>query len=128
MTTKTSRELTLHDRLSRLSFVQACKLLGENGKTLIQAGARYEIDIDEQVSWSGEALRLRLASPTSARDATVTIMRAEDGRQALRWNCSACQTACEHAGAALSLILEEKTALGLAAPPSHRFSHRQANW
>lgn len=120
MTTKTSRELSLHDRLSRLGFLQACKLLGENGKKLIQAGARYEIDIDEQVSWSGEAFRLQLPDPTAASDVVITITRAADGRQWLRWSCSGCETACEHAGAAFSLILEEKTALGLAAPPPER--------
>jgi superfamily II DNA or RNA helicase len=120
MTTKTSRELSLHDRLSRLGFLQACKLLGENGQKLIQTGAGYEIDIDEQVSWSGEAFRLRLPGPTSASDVVVTITRAEDGRQWLRWSCSECETACEHAGAAFSLLLEEKTALGLAAPPPER--------
>jgi len=120
MTTKTSRELSLHDRLSRLGFLQACKLLGENGKQLIQAGARYEIVIDEQVSSSGEAFRLQLPSPTSTSDVVVTITRADDGRQWLRWSCSACETACEHAGAAFSLILEEKMALGLAAPPPER--------
>ena len=32
MKRKTSRELSLHDRPSRLGFLQACKLLGENGK------------------------------------------------------------------------------------------------
>jgi len=30
---------------------------------------------------------------------------------------TACPTHCEHVGAAVSLILEEKMALGLAAPP-----------
>lgn len=34
--------------------------------------------------------------------------------------CSACPVICEHLGAALSLILEEKTAFGLAAPPPER--------
>jgi superfamily II DNA or RNA helicase len=117
MTTKPSQGLSLHDRLSRLDFLQACKLLGENGKKLLQTGSRYEIDIDEQVSWSGETFCLQQPGPTSASDVVVTITRADDGRQRLRWTCSACETACEHAGAAFSLILEEKTALGLAAPP-----------
>ena len=35
-------------------------------------------------------------------------------------HCSACNGACEHQGAALSLILEEKLALGLSAPPPQR--------
>jgi superfamily II DNA or RNA helicase len=120
MTTKTIRELSLHDRLSRLGFLHACKLLGENGKELIQAGAGYEIDIGEQVSSSGERFRLQLPGATFSGDAVVTITRADDARQWLRWSCSACETACEHAGAAFSLILEEKMALGLAAPPPER--------
>ena len=41
-------------------------------------------------------------------------------RNRLRFNCTACQTLCEHVGAAVSLVLEEKTALGLAAPPDER--------
>jgi len=31
-----------------------------------------------------------------------------------------CQGICEHVGAAFALILEEKTALGLARPPDKR--------
>jgi SNF2 family DNA or RNA helicase len=38
----------------------------------------------------------------------------------LHWNCTACAFPCEHAGAAFSLVLEEKTTLGLAAPPQER--------
>ena len=45
MTTKVkpSRRLTLHDRLSRLDFLQACKLLGENGKKLILKGEEHKL-------------------------------------------------------------------------------------
>jgi SNF2 family DNA or RNA helicase len=38
----------------------------------------------------------------------------------LHLHCSACSGVCEHQGAALSLILEEKLALGLSAPPPER--------
>ncbi len=121
MTTKASTELTLNDRLSQLSFLQACRLLGEDGDKLIQAGAKYEINIDEQVSWSGDLFRLWLPGlGIPGDDVAVTITQTDDGRQRLRWHCSACETACEHAGAAFSLILEEKTALRLAAPPPDR--------
>jgi superfamily II DNA or RNA helicase len=119
MTTRKSHELSLHDRLSQLGFVRACKLLGENGKKLIQAGARYEIDIDEQVSWNG-AFRLRLPGARGAVDPVITITPAANAKQWLAWGCSACETACEHVGAAFSLILEEKMALGLSAPPPER--------
>jgi hypothetical protein len=40
--------------------------------------------------------------------------------KALRFNCSRCTKACDHLGAAFSLILEEKLSLGLSAPPPER--------
>ncbi|MFH2000389.1 MAG: DEAD/DEAH box helicase, partial [Planctomycetota bacterium] len=49
-----------------------------------------------------------------------TITLRDDARQRLGCSCTACPTPCEHVGAALSLILEEKTALGLAVPPPDR--------
>ncbi|MCK4661163.1 MAG: DEAD/DEAH box helicase [Phycisphaerae bacterium] len=108
------RELTLKDRLSRLTYLQACKLLGADGESLIREGGKHEIDIDEQVHLGGDLFRLRLP------DAVVTITLMAQAKQRLHWNCTQCQTACAHVGAALSLILEEKMALGLAAPPPER--------
>ena len=112
--TKTRDELTLHDRLSRLSFTQACKLLGEDGKRMIQQGGKCDIDIDEDVSMGGDTFRLSLPN------CVVTIALSAEATQRLRWDCTMCSNACEHVGAALSLILEEKSALGLAAPPPER--------
>jgi hypothetical protein len=43
-----------------------------------------------------------------------------EAKDRLHWNCTSCQWPCEHAGAAVSLLLEEKTALRLAAPPPER--------
>jgi len=115
MTTKKASELTLKDRLSRLTFRRACKLLGPDGERLIRQGGKHEVeDFLEQVELMENRFRLRLPG------ATVSILLADDARQRLRWECSACQGACEHAGAAFSLILEEKMALGLAAPPRER--------
>ena len=114
--TKTNgrRELTLKDRLSRLSYLQACKLLGAEGERLIRQGGGYEIDIDGDVYFHGDLFRLRLGG------AVVTITQMAEAKQRLHWNCTACDGACEHVGAAFSLILEEKMALGLAAPPPER--------
>ena len=109
--TKKSHELTLHDRLSRLTYLQASKLLGEEGKRLIQQGGKYEIDLDQEVSLKNDCFRLTLP------ECVVTITLADDATRRLRWQCDLCSTACEHVGAAFSLILEEKMALGLAAPP-----------
>ena len=114
MTTKASHRLTLKDRLSRLNYTQACKLLGEEGRRLIQRGGKVEIDLDEQVYLQGDLFRVKFA------DAIVTITLMAEASNRLHWNCTACQFPCEHAGAAFSLLLEEKTALGLAAPPPER--------
>jgi hypothetical protein len=114
MTTKASHRLTLKDRLSRLNFTQACKLLGAEGRQLIQRGGKFEIDIAEQVYLEGDLFRVKLD------DAVVTITLMADAKDRLHWNCTSCQWPCEHAGAAFSLLLEEKTALGLAAPPPER--------
>jgi len=104
-------QLTLADRLSRLSYRQACKLLGPQGEKLLLRGGKHEIDLDSELDLSGQSLSLRMSE--------ATVIVELDGRAArqLRTSCSVCTVACEHQGAALSLILEEKMTLGLAAPP-----------
>ncbi len=114
MTTKPRHRLTLKDRLSRLTFTQACKFLGEEGRHLIRQGGQWEIDLEEQVYLRGDLFRLKFS------DAVVTITLMASANNRLHWNCTACDFPCEHAGAAFSLILEEKMALGLAAPPPER--------
>lgn len=107
-------QLTLKDRLSRLTYLRACRLLGAEGASLIRQGGKYDINIEESVYMGGDLFRLSL------NGAVVTITLMAEAKQRLRWNCTQCGTACEHVGAALSLILEEKMALGLAAPPVER--------
>ena len=114
MLTKPSAELTLFDRLSRLDFARATKLLGPDGDRLITAGGKYDIDIAAQVEFDRNRFRLALDS------ATVTLVLNAAARDRLEWHCSACNVPCEHAGAALSLILEEKLALSLAHTPPER--------
>jgi len=112
---KRKRELTLKDRLSRLGYRQACRLLGDEGERLIRQGGKFDgINIDENVYLGNDLFRLSLD------DAVVTITLMAEAKQQLHWNCTRCNTACEHVGTALSLILEEKMVLGLAAPPPER--------
>jgi hypothetical protein len=106
--------IKLKDKLSHLTYRQACKLLGPEGPQLIRAGGKYEIDITEQVVLKNDLFRLSLD------DAVVTISLRPERNQRLHFDCSACTTACAHVGAAFSLILEEKLALGLSAPPPER--------
>jgi len=106
--------ITLKDRLSHLTYREACKLLGPEGDKLIRQGGKYPIDIDEQVKWGNNILKLNLG------EAIVTILANPEEPKSLRFICSECKSPCEHAGAAFSLILEEKLSLGLSAPPVER--------
>ena len=121
MTTKTSDRLTLKDRLSRLTYVQACKLLGPRGKQLIQQGGSFTLDPSRDVKLVGDLFRLKFPyAEVQGEPVVVTITLMAEARQRLHWNCTACQEACAHVGAAFSLVLEEKMTLGLAAPPAER--------
>jgi ERCC4-related helicase len=127
MTTSVSRtrpaaKLSLRDRLSRLTFLAACKLLGPNGKDLIQRNAnKWEFKIAEDVYFAGDLFRLRFPDETTDGNAlTVTITLLAETRDRLHWRCNRCKRACEHVGAAFSLILEEKMVLGLAEKPKPR--------
>ena len=117
-----SARLTLRDKLSRLTFIEAAKLLGPEGKRLIQRSANaWEFKIDEDVYLGEDLFRLRFPGEfVDEQPLTVTITLMAEARQRLHWNCARCDAACEHVGAALSLILENKLPLGLAAPPKPR--------
>jgi hypothetical protein len=114
MLTKPSAELTLFDTLSRLTFTRAAKLLGPEGNRLIATGGKFDIDLTTQVKFDRDMFRLTLAG------AAVTLTLSPAARHRLEWRCDACEVPCEHAGAAFSLILEEKLALGLAGAPPAR--------
>jgi hypothetical protein len=119
--TRKSKRLTLQDRLSHLTHYRACQLLGPDGPQCISRGAAYEIDIDRDVYFRGDLFRLKLRGAAGrGKDAVVTITTMAEAQNRLRFNCTACETMCEHVGAAVSLVLEEKTALGLAAVPDER--------
>jgi SNF2 family DNA or RNA helicase len=114
MLTKPSTELTLFDTLSRLTFTRAAKLLGPEGSRLIATGGKFDIDLTTQVKFDRDMFRLALEG------VAVTLTLSPAARHRLEWRCDACEVPCEHAGAAFSLILEEKLALGLAGAPPAR--------
>ena len=105
---------SLKDLLSHLTFRKACKLLGAEGERLIRTGGRYDVDIDAQATFHDDAFRFLMGSTL------VTITLDNAAEQSLCVRCAKCAEPCVHQGAALSLILEDKTALGLAAPPPQR--------
>jgi superfamily II DNA or RNA helicase len=114
MSTKPSALLTLFDLLSRLTFRRAVAVLGPRGERLIADGGQYEIDIASQVRFDREEFRL------TVEQSTVTVAVSPTARGRLAWHCDTCNVPCVHAGAAFSLILEEKVALGLASAPPER--------
>lgn len=114
MVTKKRSQLTLHDRLSRLTFDQACRLIGDNGKALIHAGSKFEIDLARQVRLNQHRFQVRFGQPNPA---VVTICLEDGARQRLRWECDRGNLPCEQVGAAFSVVLENKMELGLAEPP-----------
>ncbi len=120
MKTKKSEMLTLRDRLSQLTYVEACKLLGPEGRQLIQQGSGYETEDFRRDIYLGDDLfrfNLRSAGWGDGAHPIVTITLMAEAQQRLRFNCTHCPGMCEHVGAAVSLILEEKSALGLATLP-----------
>lgn len=103
--------MTLFERLARLNHRLALQLLGPHAQKLIIQGGARDIDIAAQVTLSRNLFRLSLP------EAMVSIIDDPKSAHKLRLFCSECKGACEHAGAAISLVLEEKSALGLAKKP-----------
>src|SRR5258708_18381081 len=117
---KPSDKLPLHDRLSRLTFDQACKLVGEEGRKLILQGSKREVNLDEDVFLGGDLFRVTLRKATGKVDAIATLTMMADRKDRLHWNCDCHFRACEHVGAMFSVLLENKVSLGLAAAPPER--------
>jgi superfamily II DNA or RNA helicase len=119
-TTKATGKLTLRDLLSHLSFTQACKLLGQHGKQYIVEGSKLHIDEPEQVYFGGDLVRVTYPECAGEPEAIATLTLKSDQKDRLQWNCTRCTGPCEHVGGLLSLVLENKTAFGLAAAPPER--------
>jgi ERCC4-related helicase len=121
--TKKSAELTLLDKLSRLSYSQTLRLLGSDAPKLLRAGAKWDFTPEDHAYLGEDLFRLQFplaAGESASARVAVTIRLAPEFNGRLHWNCTACESLCEHVGAAFSLILDEKMALGLSAPPPER--------
>ena len=108
----TKKRLKLRDLLSQLTIREAEKLLGPHGPELIRQGGRLPVDVQADVILDNHRLRIFFADT-----AVTTVSASTAAPGGIRWECTACQGPCHHVGAAFSLVLEEKSTLGLAAPP-----------
>ena len=70
MTTKNGADLTLYDKLSRLTYTQAARLLGPDAIRLLTEGGGRDIDIDEQVDLGQHARSTSDSMRFGSRSAT----------------------------------------------------------
>ncbi|MBX3414286.1 MAG: DEAD/DEAH box helicase [Pirellulales bacterium] len=119
-TVKPRHALSFFDRVSRLTFEQAARLLGPEGGKQIRFAGRHECDLATDVELASDCLRLRFPEQGGPVVVVATLAHAPDAKDSLRCECSHCAGACDHVAALLSTVLENKTALGLAAPPPER--------
>jgi hypothetical protein len=80
----TKKTRTLKDKLSRLTYTQACKLLGENGRSLIMQGGHYEIDFEDTVHLDNERFTLQVDG------AVVSITLSDKVQNSLDFQCDSC--------------------------------------
>lgn len=108
-----------HQRLGTLTYVQACRLLGDEGSRLIQLGGQsFEIQSDRDVFLGGDLLRIRVEDcEVEGGVAIASMTLSSDRKKQLALNCDRCDFPCSHLGAAMEYLLDAKTLLGLAMPP-----------
>ncbi len=113
------RRVSFTEQLSRLTWHQACKLLGDEGDALIRTGSRkWDVDPAADVYLGGDLYRVNVGDhDMPGGKAVVVVTRMTGKSRDLHLQCDQCEGPCEHAGAALGVLLEEKLSLGLAAPP-----------
>ncbi len=93
-----AERLTLKDRLSRLTFHEAVKVLGADGKSLIQKNAnRWDFKVAEDAYVGDDLFRLRFPEESeNGGPLVVTITLKAEAKQRLHWNCTHCDSACAH--------------------------------
>ncbi|MBX3226597.1 MAG: DEAD/DEAH box helicase [Labilithrix sp.] len=121
MTALPSHALSMRDRLSHLSFDEARRLLGPEGKRLILAGGALAAPPPEALTIGDAEARLVWEPEPRGVITSLHLDPASKGR--LRLACSRCRKPCAHGGGMLSTLLEQKSDLGLAAPPPEPVRH-----
>jgi len=116
---KSKKHISFRDRLARLTYIQACRLLGEEGKQLLHnGGKRWDLNTEDHTYLAGDLFRVSIPDKVVPAGKAIVVLTQMTARtQELHLRCDQCDVPCVHAGAALHLLLEQKLPLGLSAPP-----------
>jgi len=90
----------------------------EDGEARLRKGGRFEINLPGDVYLGGDTLRVSVPDPElPVRQAVVTVVEMTNKPKGLHLHCEECQVRCDHIAAVLGMVLDDKLALGLSAPP-----------
>ena len=122
-TTRKTEKLTLYDRLSQLTYRQACGILGSEGAVFLRRPYTFDnLDVAKDIYLGEDLFRFSMREHGTV-PATVTVMLDPGAKFKLAACCSYCNPQkhpnrfCEHIAATLSFLLDEKTLIGLANAP-----------
>ena len=121
-TKKRRRKIGIRERLGRLTYKGACRLMGDSdaGPARLRQGARFDIEFPRDVFLGGDTLRVSIHDPDlpePPQRAIVTVVEMTTQPQGLLLNCDRCQTRCDHMAATLGFVLDNKLTLDLAEAP-----------
>ncbi len=120
---KPSQALSMRDRLSHLSFDEACRMLGADGGRLLIRGGRLELSSPDDLRIDDQQARIAWEPGRGGISSRIFFDPGTRGR--LKAECSVCTSACVHVAGLLSILLEQKSDLGLAAPPPENARPRE---
>ena len=98
-------------------------MLGPDWGRLLIRGGRLELSSPDDLRIDDDQVRIALDPGRGGVWSRIFFDSGTRGR--LKAECSGCRSACVHVAGLLSILLEQKTDLGLAAPPPETARPRQ---
>ncbi len=118
---RVTKRLTLRDRLSQLTYREACRLHGSDGEKMLRQSNEFSVDPTSDVNLMVDTLVATLVDQEAPGGVVrVTIVEQSGRLQGLQLNCDHCRSTCLHTAAVISTVLENKLLLGLSEAPDMR--------